>query len=185
MIKVDMPEFCNNLKSYILSSENITVWGIFEQIEITYGRDDCNFEYCDTHNIPYYKDRDDGGCIVNFPGTINIANFRSSSEGWLYPCFCYEFSKYLKKKGLNAEYDGNDVLVDGYKVASGFGYNLPPDFKRQFTGLGIFFNTDADLVRKICKKPMVKEPKGLEQYGLTTEECVEWLKEFFNKYNKE
>ena len=185
MIRVTLPEFCDNLNDYITSKETITVWGIYDQTEVNYGNDDCNVEYCEEHTIHCYKSRNDGGCIVNFAGTINIADFRPSSEGWVYPQFCYDFSEYLKEKGLNATYDGNDVLIDGYKVASGFGYNLPPDFKRQYTGLGFFFNQDIELIRNICLKPMEKEPKGLEQYGITTEECAEWAADWFGKIGKE
>ena len=184
MIRVNLPEFCEHVNEYISSDETITPWGIYEQTEVNYGGDDCNVEYCEENNIPCYKSRDDGGCIVNFAGTINIADFRPSREGWVFPVFLNDFTEYLKSKGLNAEYDGNDVLIDGYKVASGFGYNLPPNYQRQYTGLGFFFNQDVELIRHICLKPMVKEPKGLEEYGITTEECAEWAENWFEEFNK-
>lgn len=184
MQRVNLPEFMTKVDEWCSSNDTITVWGIYEETQVNYGGDDCNIEYCREHNIPCYKSRDDGGCIVNGPGTINIADFRPSVEGWIFPLFLNDFTQYLKDKKLNAEYDGNDVLIDGYKVASGFGYNLSPEYKRQYTGLGFFFNTDEELIRHICTKPMVKKPKGLEQFGITTEECVEWMMNWFENFNK-
>lgn len=184
MERVNLPEFCDNLPRYIASDETITAWCIYEDTEVNYSGDDCDLEACKELGIPAYHSRDDGGCIVNFKGTINIADFRKAKE-WVFHAFCKDFAEWLKGKGLNAEYDTNDVLIDGYKVASGFGYNLAPDYQRQYTGLGMFFNSDPDIIRRICKKPMDKEPKGLEQYGITTDDCVEFMEAWFEKYDKE
>lgn len=184
MQRVSIQEFVMNLSAYKNAEDVVTVWGVYDQDTVTYGRDDCNEEYCEKHGIPYYKNREDGGCIVNFAGTINIADFRPSRDGWVYSEFLTDFSEYLKEKGLNAEYDGNDILVDGYKVASGFGYNLPPNYDRMFNAIGFFFNQDVELIRHICLKPMVKEPKGLEEYDITTEECAEWAEQWFDAFDK-
>lgn len=39
-------------------------------------------------------------------------------------------------------------------------------------------NVDLEDIKKICKKPMKKVPKGLSEYGITTEEVEQMFLEF-------
>lgn len=148
-----------------------------DQTEVTYGYDnDVNKEYCDKNNIPYYNLHRAGGAIVHSKG--NVAIF------WLYRNDKYkrfmlekalaDLKNYLNGKGIACNIEKNDILVDGYKVASTAGYNLKPDYKWTLDGMQISINQDIDKIENICLKPMVKVPKGLSEYGITTAEIVEW-----------
>lgn len=39
-------------------------------------------------------------------------------------------------------------------------------------------NTNLDHIKAICRKPMKKVPKGLSDYGITTEEVEQMFLEF-------
>ena len=49
----------------------------------------------------------------------------------------------------------------------------------QFYGGHISLSTDNELIKQICKKPMMKEPVGLGKYGITTQQVEDWLHEFY------
>ena len=73
---------------------------------------------------------------------------------------------YIKNKGINAYFDNNDILIDGFKV---FGIG-----SKKFNNLEVFLiyigiNSNIDNIKKICNKSMKKIPKGLYEYGITVE----------------
>ena len=77
----------------------------------------------------------------------------------------------------SARCDNNDVLVDGYKVASGCetihnGFN--------YMGYQISLYQDLETIKNVCNKPMVKIPKALSEYGITTDEMVDFIEEYWN-----
>ena len=45
----------------------------------------------------------------------------------------------------------------------------------------IGINTNLDHIKAICRKPMKKVPKGLSEYGITTEEVEQWFLDFCEK----
>jgi hypothetical protein len=53
-----------------------------------------------------------------------------------------------------------------------------------FTGVAIGINTNLDHIKAICKKPMVKVPKGLSDYGITTEEVEQMFLDFCKQDSK-
>ena len=73
--------------------------------------------------------------------------------------------------------DNNDVLIDGYKVASGCDTNVDG---WAYMGYQISINQDIETIKHACNKPMVKVPKGLGEYGITTKEMVEFCKKYWN-----
>lgn len=114
------------------------------------------------------------GTIVSNEGDILIGHFAEPNNGW-YDKFISYFIDWLKAKGLNAEYVSNDILVDGYKVC---GMCITRYGRIDYTGGIISMNVDLDHIKAICKKPMKKIPKGLSEYGITTEEVEEMFLEF-------
>lgn len=51
--------------------------------------------------------------------------------------------------------------------------------------MSLFWNTNTyqfqpNLINQICTKPMIKVPGALSDYGLTTEEVMNWMLEWFN-----
>ena len=40
-------------------------------------------------------------------------------------------------------------------------------------------NVDLEAIKNACKKPMVKVPKALSEYGITTEEMVKFCEDYW------
>lgn len=153
-----------------------------DKIEVHTGtQNDCNLEYCKEHNIPVYNLNRAGGTIVCCNGTIGIATFTYSKYGMLNNKFIVNFMKFLKDRGLNVTTDNNDILVDGFKVASAIEYKLGPQLSLLYGCYLISYDVDLDAIRHICKKEMKKIPKGLKEFGLTKEEILNWCNTFFDK----
>lgn len=112
-----------------------------------------------------------GGCIVAFPGNVEVGHFSRNLNNDFIERMTSEALILFKKKGLDVSQDNNDLLVDGFKVfsTSKASYNNAI----MFGAVHISINCDADLVRKICTKEMKKVPKGLSDYGITTEEMLD------------
>ncbi len=176
-------EWCEKLDSMLADGQDHLCFTCAVQTEVGYsGRaEDINLDYCTEHNIPVYNQNRKGGTIVCSPGNVGLGIIYTTEEyrEFLFVRLMREFADWLNDRGLSVEYTKNDILVDGYKVASGCGFNLPPDFKRTYEGAQISINQDVELIRNICTKPMVKIPKGLSEYGITTNEVYTWVDEWF------
>jgi hypothetical protein len=164
-------------------NEKYSVIVIHDKTEVSYGiENDVNFEYCKEHDIPLLDLKRTGGAIVYFAGNVSWADVRPNN----YPTFktpeilfLKKLTAYLIEKGLNATLEDNDIMVDGYKVASGCSINLPPTFERTFSSAQICINCDLETIKNICLKPMNKTPKGLSEYGITTEEIEQFVRNYF------
>lgn len=131
----------------------------------------CDCEYCEKNNIKLLPIPNEGGVIVLSEGDVEIGIFKYN--GWKV---CERFMKLLceklKEKIPNIEVVGNDLVIDGkYKCVGSSSRNLG-DVKNPYiyTALHISLNVDLELIKHICKKPMNKIPKGISEYGYTTEE---------------
>lgn len=113
-------------------------------------------------NEAYYN----GGTIVCNKGDMAFAHFSHLDNGW-HERFVAYFVDWLKAKGLNAEYVSNDIVVDGFKVC---GLCTTRYGRIDYTAGFIGMNVNLDHIKAICRKPMVKVPKGLSEWGITTEE---------------
>lgn len=114
------------------------------------------------------------GTIVSNVGDILIGQTNAPNNGW-YDKFIVYFVNWLMSKGLNAEFKDNDILVDGYKVC---GMCITRYGRIDYTGGIISINTNLTDIFKICRKPMVKVPRGLSEWGITTEEVEKMFLEF-------
>lgn len=177
-------DFVNQEQKFLDSTIEETYIIVLDQTEAIYGKDDsCNIKYCQEHNIPYIHQSklSGGGCIIGVKGNIFIDIKREHAGG---KCLSDTFSEALKdffvSKGLSSvRCDNNDVLVDGYKVASGCecSYN-----KWEYMGYQISIFQDIETIKNVCNKPMVKIPKGLNDYGITTEEIKKFCEEYFKTH---
>ena len=120
-----------------------------------------------------------GGVVVVSEGDVSVIHF-----GHIGNRVMLDFAEYLveqyKNRGLNATFDGNDVLIDGYKIS---GLSATPYGHIQYSTIHIGVNTNLDDIKAICTKPMVKVPKGLCEYGFTTEEVEQMFLEFCEGLN--
>lgn len=131
-------------------------------------------ESCKAMGYDVYEAYYNGGTIIGNKGDMAFAHFGAIDNGW-YNRFIDHFVKWLKSKGLNAEFVSNDITVDGYKVC---GMCITRYGRIDYTAGFIGINTNLDDIKAICKKPMKKVPKGLSEYGITTEEVEEMFLNF-------
>lgn len=118
-----------------------------------------------------------GGILVLNKGDFEIGYFGEYGNSFLND-FIQAMLVFLSSKNLNAEYIDNDLLVNGYKVlgcSNRCWYNI------MYTGIHIAMNVKIEDIQAICTKPMKKIPKGLYDFGITTEEIEEL---FFSVVNK-
>ena len=155
-----------------------------EDLSVNYGRDgDIDFDYCDEHGIPYFFIDRKGGAIVLFPGNIAVDAIYSVSSCNLAIMFLEDMVRFLEARDIKVSIEGNDLMVNGKKIVGIVGQPLPTPFdKYSYMGFSISINSNAELIDKICTKPMNKIPGALSDYGITTEEVMEWTLDWFDKH---
>lgn len=131
-------------------------------------------EICDSLGYTVYPAFYNGGTILSNKGDVIFAHFGEPENRWIFGFVDY-FVDWLKAKGLNAEFVDNDVLVDNYKVC---GTCITRHGCIDYTCCFICLDIDLDHIKAICRKPMVKVPKGLGEYGITTEEVEQMFLDF-------
>ena len=148
-------------------------------IVIVYNRDQVDSALCKKLGYKIFELLSNSGTFVSNAGDIGIGHCGNIEDGWC-ECFTSYFINWLKKKGLNtATNEKNDILVDGYKVC-GMCVNRYGRIDYSCGLIGI--NTNLDHIKQICRKPMVKVPKGLSEYGITTEEVEQMFLDFCKEY---
>lgn len=168
MRKIKMNEIKDEIKRLMLNNNEEILYCISDGLYIFRGLDGAvKDKYLrGSHNI--FELGQSGGTIVSSKGDIEMAFFKydgwNQAQTWLNL-----IAEYLKSRGLNITVIGNDIIADDkYKVGA-YG-SLHLGNKKIFSTIQISINADADLINDICLKPMVKIPKGLSEYGITTEE---------------
>lgn len=172
-----LKEWLETVQGNLTDGQERLGFAVSERTEVGYGfENDVDLDYCEKNNIPCYDQNRNGGAIVWSAGNIGIAFVYNNRErgGFVLGRLLPDLSKYLSKRGLSITMNRNDILVDGYKVASAIGYNFGENYYWTYDGLQISINQDMEVIKNVCKKPMVKVPKGLSEYGITTEEIVAW-----------
>lgn len=179
-----------------LNSNNVVegITGIIQQQKecVVYGIPDKNYvfcgfntnfnkQYCNENNIGLLEFPNEGGLIIVNKGDFDIGHFSYKTENK----FNYEFSdyllKFLKNKNINANLEGNDLIIDGlYKCAS---FSSRRFNKILYSAYHISIGMNLDLIKNICTKEMIKTPKGLEDYGITTNEIEELFLDYINSHN--
>ena len=154
--------------------EGLVVFRPTELSVMITGSDFGNKEFMESEGIKSYRMGTGGGCIVAFPDNLEIGLFTMNLESMFLERVTDRVMEFFRGKGLNVILDNNDVLVDGkYKVFS--------TSKMTYNGtllliaIHVSINCDAELVDKICSKPMKKIPKGLSEYGITSDEMLDLI----------
>ena len=135
-----------------------------------------NESYCDECGIPVYPLQTGGGTIVSTAGDLNIGicvpNDICADNQFILNGLANIFRKHTDKK---VEVNGNDVLVDGFKVLGSSTYNSNGMF--MFI-TPISFSEKSELIASICRKHSEKQPAHVDFMDSTTfrQEVSEWLK---------
>ena len=174
----------NGEEAFVSSTKDETAIAVLKATEALYNDNSgCNLEYCKSNGIKTYKGKiNTMGTGVMTSGSLVLTvkrNLKNCNEA-LTDKFSKALSQYFIEKGLpSVRCDNNDVMVDNGKVASG-GEIIINGF--EYMGYQISVNQDIEAIKNICTdKPMVKIPKALSEYGITTEEMVEFCKDYWAK----
>ena len=169
-------------KSFIDSLESETAIAALENEEVIYQSEDvCNIDYLKEHHITHFKFNFQCRCIVAAKGNVMLVIKRPHKGGEsLVQIFSKAFCEYLNGRGLDsAVCDNNDIMVDGYKTASA----VQSEIKNwDFICFQISINQDIETIKNVCKKPMIKIPRGLGEYGITTEEILQFCTDYWSKH---
>lgn len=136
--------------------------------------DSINKDACAEYGYTVLDTKHTGGVVVVSEGDVSVVHFGAIGSDWMHRFADYLIERY-KERGLNTTYEDNDVLIDGYKIS---GLSATPYGNLQYSTIHIGINTNLDHIKAICRKPMVKVPKGLSDYGITSEEVEQMFLEF-------
>lgn len=169
-----MPEVVRHIQGGI---HKIGYVVIERPVAIVHRKTQVDEDVCNLLGYEIVESYNNGGTICARQGDIIFSHLDTPENGWLFR-FAGYFIGWLKFKGLNAEFAENDILVDGYKVC---GLCVTRYGRIDFSSAYIGINTNLDHIKAICRKPMVKVPKGLGEYGITTEEVEQMFLDFCRK----
>lgn len=175
VLKVTQADWLNEATKYIQGGLHRIAYVVVDHpVAIVHRKTQVDEETCNTLGYEIIESYNNAGTIVSNAGDVLIGHFYHPDNGW-YDRFIAYFLDWLKVKGLNAEFVSNDIVVDGYKVC---GMCITRYGRIDYTGGIISMNVNLDHIKAICKKPMTKIPKGLSDYGITTEEVEKMFLEF-------
>lgn len=133
-------------------------------------------EYCIQNNIPIFKVQRSGGAIVSSINDFDFVIVNNTTNTKEKPELFNKLTTLLVKHNIYVSYENNDLLADGYKVASWAYRKVPGGI---YTAIHISMSVDLEKIQRICSKEMVKIPKGLNEFGITNEEVEKLVKETF------
>ena len=181
MLYVELKDFAENFAEYVKQDYQFISYNN-EAYALRGTVNDCNEEYCLKNNIKIIDIKHTGGTIVLSQTAVGYAIIHSSRSFKPEQVVCTTFVTFLRGKGLNAEYKDNDILIDGYKVGSAGSTYLPNGMV--YTPIQFSLDNDAELISKICLKPMDKVPKGLSDFGITREDVLNFLENVVAMFDK-
>ena len=174
-IKVTQKEWLGEATRYIQGGLHRIAYVVVDSpVAIVHRKTQVDEDTCKALGYDIVESYNNAGTIVSNKGDVLIGHFAQTDNCW-YDRFVAYFLDWLKAKGLNAEYISNDILVDGHKVC---GMCITRYGCIDYTGGIISVNVNLEHIKQICRKPMKKVPKGLSEYGITSEEVEQMFLDF-------
>ena len=185
IMKLKQTEWVDEAKRHIAGGfHKIFHTTVDTPVTLVHRRSQVDEELCAEMGYDIYEGLYNGGTLIANKGDLVFAHFYDIENGWRDRYVEY-FLAWLKNKGLNAEYVDNDVLVDDRKVC---GTCITRYGRIDYTTIFISIDPNLDHIKAICRKPMKKVPKGLSDYGITSEEVEQMFLDFCEadeaNYNK-
>lgn len=175
VLKVTQNNWLNEATSYIQGGLHRIAYVVVDSpVAIVHRKTQVDEALCEEMGYDIVESYNNAGTIISNAGDVLIGHFAQPYNGW-YDRFIAYFIEWLKVKGLNSVYESNDILVDGYKVC---GMCITRYGRIDYTGGIISMNVNLEHIKAICRKPMKKVPKGLSEYGITTEEVEQMFLDF-------
>lgn len=135
-----------------------------------------NSNYNNDENYEIIKTQHCGGVGVIFPLDLGFTWINNRSIlGDIVNDVCF----YLIEKNVPVYGEGNDIMINDKKL---FGTMSVFNNDKYYEGIFLSFNTDTEVIKKICKKEMVKVPVGLAEYKITPEEMITLCQNLIKKY---
>lgn len=134
-----------------------------------------NEEYCNRFGFPILPLQTGGGTIVSTRGDLNIGicfpRKMEYTTNYILEGLANIFRKYTNKK---VEVDGNDILVDGYKV---LGSSVYADNKMFMFITPVSLSEKSELINNICLKKSSKVAGYVDfmDAEILKSEVCEWL----------
>ena len=181
VIKLDETNIVNGITSYITQQKEGIVYGIPREISVFVGRNSEELydkQFCLDNNVNLLQFPNEGGIIVVNNGDFDIGHFSYNFYNKFNENFAQYVVDYLVNKGIKASIVNNDILIDNIYKCCGFSSRLYG--KVLYSAFHVSINVDIDLIKNICKKKMVKIPKGLSDYDITTQEILNLFRNFIN-----
>ena len=132
-----------------------------------------NSEYCDMNNIPIYKYDSFGGSIVATEGDYSFAVLLPQDVDVSAEFLLNGITKIISKHFRNVTSSGNDILINGAKVAGTTCFGTDGYV---FFIAHISMSDKTELIKNICGEPVSnKVPWFIDTSVLTTNELIEEL----------
>lgn len=167
-IKVELPKYLSegNEGIFLYSPKSTVVFcGLGAHV---------NENYCSRHNIPVIQSLNGGGAIVSFCGDLDIAVLSKDSTVYPRGDMFHSLLEYLSRFVPDIQVNKNDITIGGvYKILGLARIRVSNELT--YTVIHININSDLEAIKNICKKPMVKIPKGLSEYGITAQGIIEYI----------
>lgn len=135
---------------------------------------DIDEEYCKENNIPIFRVQRSGGAIVSNINDFEFVIVNKETDTNKMPPLFNKLVHLLVSKNVNVKIENNDLLAEGYKVASWSYRTVPGGI---YTAMHISMSVNLKSIKNICKKEMHKVPKGLNDFGITNEEVERLVEE--------
>lgn len=175
IVKVPSKDAVTTIQDFIVNQKHGFAYCVHdEKLCFVASADAVNEDACAEYGYRVIDTKHTGGAVVVNKGDMSVIYFGNVGNRVMLDFADYLIEQY-KKRGLNAEYADNDVLIDGYKIS---GLSATKYGNIQYSTIHIGVHTDVEQIRKICRKPMKKIPKGLSEYGITTEEIEQMFLDF-------
>lgn len=175
IVKVKSQEAMPTILDFITNQKHGIAYCVHDKRSVfVSASSEINSDFCNEMGYMILETQHSGGAVVVNEGDVSVVIFGEINNNYMLKFASYLIDRY-KERGLDATFDGNDILIDGYKIS---GLSATPYGNIQYSTIHIGINTNLDHIKAICRKPMKKIPKGLSEYGITTEEVEQMFLAF-------
>ena len=127
----------------------------------------------------------DGGCVITGNGDYMVGCFTRDINKFALDVVnrFYNDIKSILPNDVEVREDKNDLLVDGKKISGAMSVDFIDEYK--FVGFFVSYKNSKKIIEDICTKPMVKEPSGLEDFGVNNIELFRLLEKIIVEYEND